>query len=284
MELDCIQKAATVFLLQHPDNFIREDDAMRESLVGLRLYDAPIFAVAAADDALFASLRRPEAIHPDYPLPEDWLKGAKSVISFFVPFTERVKADNAVDMRFPADAWLHARFEGDLLLRALCAYLASLLSESGHQAVAPVIDPRYGMLAAFTPKWSERHAAYIAGLGTFSLSKGLITEKGVAGRLGSVVTDLWLPPTKRAYDGLYDYCIRCGRCAAHCPVKAIDPARGMHAAKHHPPCSAFLDHTKTAPPRGKSGRKRYGCGKCQVGVPCQDGIPAVGIHCEKNDK
>jgi len=33
--------------------------------------------------------------------------------------------------------------------------------------------------------WSERHAAYAAGLGTFSLNDALITPKGIAHRLGS---------------------------------------------------------------------------------------------------
>ncbi len=37
--------------------------------------------------------------------------------------------------------------------------------------------------------------AYISGLGTFSLSKGIITEKGMAGRLISLVTNAALPPT-----------------------------------------------------------------------------------------
>ena len=34
--------------------------------------------------------------------------------------------------------------------------------------------------------WSERHVAYVSGLGTFGLSGGLITAKGQAVRLGSV--------------------------------------------------------------------------------------------------
>ena len=58
-------------------------------------------------------------------------------------------------------------------------------------------------------------------------------------------------------------CSGCGACIRRCPVNAITP-RG----KEHPPCSDFLDETKIrfAP--------RYGCGKCQVQVPCMSGIPA----------
>jgi hypothetical protein len=46
-----------------------------------------------------------------------------------------------------------------------------------------------------TSNWSERHSAYIAGLGTFCLSYSLISEKGCAGRYGTVVTDLDLEPS-----------------------------------------------------------------------------------------
>ncbi len=265
---------ATAFLLSHEQNRVSAEDAMRDDLIGLTLYDAPIFAVAAADDPLFLALRAPDAVHPDYPLPGDWVMGAKSVLSFFVPFTARVREANAKSpKKMPADEWLHARYEGETMLRLLRAFVRDWLAARGYPSVTPLQDERYRMLAEFAPVWSERHTAYICGLGTFGLSKGLITEKGVAGRLGSVVTACPLPVTKRPYENRYAYCAKCGQCAANCPVRCIDPSRGPDKAKAHPPCSAFLKHIEGLPPRGKSRRKRYGCGKCQVNVPCQDRIP-----------
>ena len=120
--------------------------------------------------------------------------------------------------------------------------------------------------SSFTSNWSERHVAYVCGLGTFSLSKGLITERGVSGRFGSVVTDAPLPVTKRRYTGLYDYCLMCGACVRNCPAQAISLE---HGKSHHLCCSYFDTlREKYAP--------RFGCGKCQVNVPCERRIPQKG--------
>ena len=103
---------------------------------------------------------------------------------------------------------------------------------------------------------------YLCGLGTFGLSKGLITAAGISGRMTSVIIDAELPADIRPYSGIYDYCDRCGECIARCPAAAID-----ENGKKHPPCFQWLLYTKqTYPPR-------IGCGKCQVGVPCESGIP-----------
>lgn len=266
-----LQAEATAFLLEHPENRVQPEDAIHDGLIGMVIYDAPVFAVGAADDPLFVGLRRPEAVHPGYMLPKDWQPGAKSVVSFFAPYTKTVREANARAAKDQiADEWMHARIEGEMLLAKLRLFVRDWLVERGYPSVAPMHDERYGMLEKFAPNWSERHTGYVCGLGTFGLSKGLITEKGVAGRLGSVVTQCELPVTVRTYQGLYDHCNNCGLCARHCPVEAIDPARGMHFAKAHPPCSDFL---RLRPPEGKSARQRYGCGKCQVAVPCEHRNP-----------
>ncbi|MBQ0080024.1 MAG: 4Fe-4S binding protein [Alistipes sp.] len=116
---------------------------------------------------------------------------------------------------------------------------------------------------SFTSNWSERHVAYISGMGTFGLSKGLITKRGVSGRYGSVITNVDFPITKRDYEGLYDYCTMCGKCIEQCPANAISFENG----KDHHKCSSYFDtvRIKYAP--------RFGCGKCQVTTPCERGIP-----------
>lgn len=273
MDYNALTEKAAAFLLEHPLNHVQPQDAIREDLIGMPIYDAPIFAVAAADDPLFAMLRTAEAIHPDYPLPTDWLAQAHRVLSFFVPYTQQVRSANARDMLYPADEWLHARIEGEEMLALLRQQIRDWLIEGGHQAVTPPHDPRFTMLAKYVSNWSERHTAYICGLGTFGMSKGLITAKGMAGRLGSVITSCPLPVTQRPYGSLYEYCAGCGACAAHCPPKAIDAGKGIANAKEHPRCDAFLTGIRNAPPRGASGKRRYGCGKCQVRVPCETGIP-----------
>ena len=79
---------------------------------------------------------------------------------------------------------------------------------------------------AYASTWSERHAAYVAGLGTFSLSKHLITEKGLCGRFGSVITDAPLEVTPRPYTDPYEYCTFCGACVPRCPARAISVEKG----------------------------------------------------------
>ena len=215
MDIRELQQAAQDFVRHSPLNTVRAIDALREDLAGLTLFEDPLLAVGAADDALFESLRDEAVVHPDTWPPRQWLKNASNVLSCFLPFTPEVRR----------------------------------------------------------PNWSERHAAYICGLGTFGLCKGIITRKGMAGRLVSIVTTCPLPPTPRPYADIYEYCSRCGLCARRCPAQAIDPARGMHQAKDHAPCNDFLEKIRALPPRGASARMRYGCGKCQTGVPCEKGIP-----------
>jgi hypothetical protein len=70
---------------QDPGNYIPAEKAISEDLVGMRLYDVPIFGVADALDPMFEEMRRPGAIGPHFLLPEEWLPGAKRVISFFLP-------------------------------------------------------------------------------------------------------------------------------------------------------------------------------------------------------
>lgn len=265
---------ATAFLLEHPLNFIQPEDAMREDLIGMQIYEAPLFAVADASDPLFAGLRQPQVVHPGYLLPEDWLPRATSVLSFFAPFTQRVRSTNIpMDLQGPSDEWLHGRREGEELLVLLRHHIKDRLLADGYGAVIPMHDERFEMLAPYASNWSERHTGYICGLGTFGMSKGLITAKGIAGRMGSIITAAQLPVTQRTYEGLYDHCIGCGACARRCPVQTIDTKASLHQAKQHPRCDAFLDEVRSRPPRGASAKIRYGCGKCQVGVPCEHRIP-----------
>ena len=112
--------------------------------------------------------------------------------------------------------------------------------------------------------WSERHAAYVCGLGTFGLSKGLITNKGMAGRFVSVLISEELPADPRPYQGIYDNCIRCGACVRRCPVDAISLEKG----KDHVLCGAWLDKM------GEIHAPRYGCGLCQTKVPCESRNPS----------
>ena len=273
MDLANIHTLCDQFAADSPWNYVSPEEAISPELSGTRLFESPLVGCSDPEDPLYLRLQRPEAVGPAFRLPTQWLPGAKSVLSFFFPFTEAVRKSNRGGAE-PSALWLHGRIEGQRFLTRFAAFLVDALEAQGIRAVAPglsedfqVNDVRAG--EPFGSNWSERHVAYISGLGTFSLSKGIITEKGMAGRLISLVTDAPLPPTPRAYTELYEYCILCGACARRCPVGAIVTERGMEAGKAHRPCSDYQDEM------ARRFAPRYGCGKCQVGIPCEDKNPAA---------
>ena len=253
MDIDRIAAVVDAFVAESPFNRMAD-------LGGLRLFDAPLLGVASAIDPLFAELAAPEAVGPHHKTPEAWLPGARSVVSWFLPFTAAVRAANR-DGDLPAREWLYGRIEGQAFIQALSAHLVEALAGVGIGAVAPAIDPRFAVIERRS-NWSERHVAFIAGVGTFGLSRSIITARGSAGRLGSVVLDAALPATPRAYSALEEHCSHCGECIPRCPPGAISAA-----GKEHGPCSAWLDDMKVR------FVPRYGCGKCQTGVSCEAGIP-----------
>lgn len=243
---------------------------------GSSIYDDPLVGIAGANDPYFAEFKKPEIIGPVYRTPGEWLPGAKTVISYFMPFSDTVRRSN-----YPAGApsieWLHARFKGETVNNDMKRFLVSLVKAEGFNAIAPTLDQGFVQTNDFKSNWSERHAAFVAGLGTFGLSRGLITARGMAGRIGSVVTTLALRATPRAYAGPFDYCLtlsgkaKCAVCIERCPAQAIT-AKG----KDHPPCSDYLRVTDPL----KEVRTTFGypysaCGKCQTGVPCERRIPGA---------
>lgn len=261
---------AAEFSERSPANRVPAERALRPDLAGMRMFGEPLAGFAAAEDEYLLSLRDTPGANLPLDPPRFWLPGAATVISLFLPFPEPVRASNRADNSWPSPEWMHARIDGQAFLEQLCAHLTEAIEGAGYRAVAPALDGRFWTVSAprepggpaYTSNWSERHVAYACGLGTFSLSRGLITRAGVAGRFCSLVTDLPLTPDERAYQGLEDYCAHCGACARNCPADAIS-AEG----KRHSPCDDFLGRVR------RENAPYYGCGKCQVGVPCEARAP-----------
>jgi len=203
-----------------------------------------------------------------------------TVISWVLPHTEATKSDNRKETSLPTERWARARIYGEEVNEKLRRHVVATLQKAGYEAVAPSISPfyekdkmseRYGLASS----WSERHAAYTSGLGTFGLCDGIISPRGKAIRIASVVANIKILPTNRPYDNRYAYCLfvskgKCGQCISRCPVGAISEA-GIDKMK----CANYNMQVTTEYVRSHFGFKGYGCGKCHTGVPCESSIPIV---------
>lgn len=272
--MDCKQKLiefSREYVEKSPFRKIEHGEELSEECMGLILYDLPLIGIASACDPLFERLKKPEVVGSNIIMPEEWLSGAKSVVSFFLPASEEVRKDNLAHRADPSHKWMQMTSEGSRLIRALGLAICDYIIENGFRAIMPMCDERFKGYRYvwqnndrhYFAAWSERHAAYIAGLGTFSLSRGLITKRGMAGRFGSIITDMELKPDERNYEGIYEYCTFCGACTKRCPAGAITFSEG----KRNDICAEFIDKLCADYPL------RSSCGKCQVGVPCENKIP-----------
>ena len=198
------------------------------------------------------------------------------VVSWVLPQRKEVRKANRRVRKYPAEEWARIRVHGEEFNVTLRQHVAKSLSEKGHPAIAPMLVPNWTIVQSkqfsYASSWSERHAAHAAGLGTFGLCDGLITAHGKAMRAGSVVAKASIEPTPRLYADHRAYCLffnngTCGKCIDRCPVRAITEA-GHNKEK----CRQHLVHARHYVK--KTYRfEGYGCGLCQVGVPCEARIP-----------
>lgn len=265
-----MNELSNVDMIRHKlTEYVETNDKNRLSVNDrIRIYDVPLLGIADASDQLFEKFRQPDIVGTDYILPDEWLPGAKSVISYFLPFTKELRDTNRI-LGLPSVEWTTERIDGKAFIKMSQAFLVSLLEQLGAKAVAPSLDPRYKVVKRIS-NWSERHTAFAAGLGTFGLTRGIITEKGCSGMFGSIITTLNLESTPRPYTRYDEYCLylshgKCGVCMQRCPALAI-----TKEGKNIQVCSEFEENEVKS--RFASG---YGCGKCYVNVPCENKIPQI---------
>jgi len=274
-------------IIDEAKRFIREDPANRLDLDGLPMYDEPLVGFVAGNDPLFSELK---AVIGDFHLtPYEAMREAASlraveappeeslgVIAFALPMHKETIRENAAMSDRPSRRWVHGKHYGEKLRERLADHLVSFLSHKGRFAICPdreagfykvTIDPRVGLAS----NWSQRHLAYAAGLGTFGLSDGLITEAGVAEAVGSIVVDIPFRSGERP-DDIHAACLfyqkgTCKACLKRCPAGAIS-AKGHDKKK----CAAFA-FSQTPLNKERYGIETYACGLCLTGVPCASTNP-----------
>lgn len=266
------------------DFFSRELDSPENDLGGgIPAWDNFILGCAAGDDSIFEKLRRDadfpcftplELFRTFYPEP-DTSASELTVLCWVLPQRAETRAANSGAK--PSEVWGRAKLCGEKFYISMGLRLEKFFAERNIAAVFPMGHPaevkRFNSQKYYVASnWSERHACYAAGLGTFGLCDGLITPLGKAHRCGSIIIKAQLPPTPREYGDIHEYCPwftkkSCGLCIKRCPVGAISE-KGHDKEK----CQAFL-HGECADFFESSGFQVYACGLCQAGVPCEDRIP-----------
>jgi epoxyqueuosine reductase QueG len=271
----CVRKEIVSFILESQLNHFADSNEP--------YFDEPLVGFAAADDQLFVDYKR--IIGDFHQTPQEVMENAlgvdgraATVISWILPITKATRESNRREKQYPSREWAQTRFFGEQLNGALRRHLVAWLEVRGYQGVAPQFAASWKEFSdtpvGIASTWSERHAAYVAGLGTFSLNDALITTKGIAHRCGSVITDLLLAPSERPYPDHRHNCLyhrdgSCGLCIARCPVGAL--SRDGHDKTK---CSRYVYKTAVEAVGERFGTAQTGCGLCQTKVPCEGSRPA----------
>lgn len=278
-------------------NFVKESKENRRAQLDQGVYwDEPLVGFASGMDSLFFEYKN--IIGPFHLTPREIIAAALkeegrdlllteieqiSIVSWILPAFEDIRKSNREEEKFPSKLWAYTREFGEACNDALRRHVVGFLEDLGHVAVAPVLLPSFQYIRnekmGWASPWSERHAAYACGLGTFSLNDGFITPKGMAIRIGSVVTLLKLTPSEKKYRHYRENCLlfrneECGKCIPRCPAGAITE-RGHDKDK----CREYINSDPL-----KAKRLEYGlqnpscaCGLCQTGVPCEFEIPRPNL-------
>jgi epoxyqueuosine reductase len=152
--------------------------------------------------------------------------------------------------------WYHELYKTINTLLDLDAYRIAAVLNANDIPSFPLPRDGYGAISVLQEKpvaaFSHRHAAYLAGLGTFGVNNMILTEEyGPRVRFTSIFTTAWIPPDRIRADSL---CTRCMRCVSSCPVHALE-------SKDYP---EGLTDKETCATRSAALSRRYiaPCGFC----------------------
>jgi len=278
-------EATATFIKEEISAFVRHSPLNRlPDTNGDFIFDEPLVQFADGDDPIFSEYKK--IIDASHFTPREALARALdkvagdlpsrlSVISWILPITDKTRASNRRQKKVPSQPWSYTRWYGEKFNEALRAHVVEVITERGCLATAPFLQPCFKTMdneKGPLSNWSERHIAFAAGLGTFSLSDGFITERGIAHRCGSVVTDMPLPTSPRTASSPYSNCLfyvnnGCRDCIPRCPAGAITE-KGHDKMK----CRDY-QYRDIVYIRQEYGVGIAGCGLCQTGVRCESRNP-----------
>lgn len=273
-----LEEQIVQFVAESPKNSLgmkSGEPAFDRPLVGFSTGADPLYKVFRdhIGSFYFTPLAMFRSVFPDAdPMAEDL-----TIISWIIPSTRRTRDEQAGQSKHPSERWARTRALGEDFNNHLRQHVVTALQKYNIQSFAPLLSQVWSRSdeGPYAPcsNWSERHAAYAAGLGTFGLCDGLITPVGKAVRIGSVIARCAIEPTPRPYTNHHAYCLHfshdtCRECIGRCPVNALSE-KGHDKKK----CMQYTEHTMNIYIKDKFGLDTYACGLCQAGVACTFGIP-----------
>lgn len=264
-------------------NFVSTSELNKLPHTEIKIYNSPLIGFADVNNSIFEVYK--QKIGSFHLTPKEWFGlefedsslSNGTVICWILPFSESVLKSNYLEKELPSKEWAQARFYGEQFNDLVREFVVKLVTKTGNRTIAPSLSSHwersYDDSIGIASTWSERHAAYAAGLGTFSLTDALITERGMAMRVGSVITELVLEPSQAHYNGVYDNCLHynsnsCGACIRRCPAGAI--SKNGH---NKDVCHDYTRNIVMPTVNEAYGVTTPSCGLCQTKVPCEKVIP-----------
>jgi len=226
-------------------------------------WKTPLVGFASTMDPMFDMLK--EVAVPEHLHPRDILADCKTLIAYFLPFQDWIPESNIGKLE-SSEEWARAYVETNILIGEINDFLIGWLTGMGHETkkLNPSLNMDYENLVSV---WSNRHVAYVAGLGTFGMNNMLITENGCCGRLGNVVTSLELEADKRTgkENCLYKYDGSCTACIDNC----VNDSLNLDEFDRFKCYEMLLANGEKYEYLGDASV----CGKCLVGLPCSTENP-----------
>ncbi len=217
-----------------------------------------IVKIASASDKEFEKLKN--EVVPNHFMPSELLNNGKSVIVYFLPFDEEIAISN-IEGRISSKLWARAYIETNELILKINDMLVDYFVNEGYDAVSTKATHNFDEKTLMS-RWSHRHIAVIAGMGTFGINNMFITDKGCAGRIGSIVVSKEMKYDIKINE---EYCLykkdkSCDKCVKRCITGALT-VNEFDRELCYQMCLANDNYHKME-------NITDVCGKCVVDLPC----------------
>lgn len=223
----------------------------------------PIVSILSTTDEQLKNLKK--TVHPKHFSPQELLNDSKSIIVYFLPLSEEI-IDSNCEGKMSSQKWAKAYIRTNQLIHSINKRIKEKLNAEGYRSKTTKATHNFNEKTLIS-RWSHRHIAVIAGMGSFGLNNMLITAQGCCGRVGSLVTTKKIQPTNTTFKEfcLYKHDGSCKLCVDNC-LKIALTEEFFDRFKCYEMClenDAF--HS--------AGAVTDVCGKCCVGLPCSTQNP-----------